>query len=83
MVLKVLVWKTNFDTTVPFVDSTNTTSNKYASGSDLATNDYTATSRVSSANIQQDKSQIKSLREKSHPETSDERRARKVKNTFY
>jgi hypothetical protein len=77
---KVLVWKTNFDTTVPFVDSTNTTGNRYASGSDLITNDYpTTTSRVSSGNIQKDKSQITSLREKSRPETSDERRARKVK----
>ncbi|CAF4733777.1 unnamed protein product, partial [Rotaria magnacalcarata] len=30
------------------------------------------------ANIQQNKSQIASLREKSNPETSDERRARKI-----
>jgi hypothetical protein len=82
---KVLVWKTNFDVNTPFTDSTNTTSNKYTNGSDLTTNNYTTASRVSSANIPQSKSQITSLREKSHPETSDERRARKVifKKIFY
>ena len=75
---QVLVWKTNFDTTAPFVDSTNTSSNRYASGSDLPSNDHLTGSRISSANIPKNKSQITSLREKTHPETSDERRARKV-----
>ncbi|CAF1576976.1 unnamed protein product, partial [Rotaria sordida] len=75
---QVLVWKTNFDTTAPFVDTTNIRNNKYTNGSDLTSNDYSTTSRISSANIQQNKPQITSLREKSNPETSDERRARKI-----
>ncbi|CAF3696571.1 unnamed protein product [Adineta steineri] len=75
---QVLVWKTNFDTTVPGIDSTNTASSKFTNGNDLMTNDYTTTSRISSATAQPKKSQISSLREKSHPETSDERRARKI-----
>jgi hypothetical protein len=67
---KVLVWKTNFDVNSPSVESTN---NKYTNG-----NDYDTTSRISSANLQQNKFQITSLQEKSQPETSDERKARKV-----
>lgn len=71
LVEKVLVWKTNFDTGAPVVDSTNVTSNGYGT-----------TSRVSSANVQQPKTKISSLHEKSNPETSDERRARKVTLRF-
>jgi bisphosphoglycerate-dependent phosphoglycerate mutase len=47
--LKVLVWKTNFDINPPSID------------------------------LQQNKSQITSLKEKSQSETNDERQARKVK----
>jgi WD40 repeat protein len=67
VVLKVLLWKTNFDTDPPLIEST---SNKNGNS-----NDHTIRPRVA---LQQDRSQITSLREKSQPETSDERRARKV-----
>lgn len=79
---QVLVWKTNFDTTAPFIDSTNTANNRYTNENDYTT---TTSSRISSANptTTKDKTQISSLREKSHPETSDERRARKVKFLFF
>jgi hypothetical protein len=65
--IKVLVWKTNFDADSPSVDST---SNKYTNG-----NDHSTTSR----NLQENIFQITSLQEKSQPETSDERQARKVR----
>ncbi|CAF0857946.1 unnamed protein product [Adineta ricciae] len=75
---QVLVWKTNFETAPSFVESTNTTSNKYTNGNDTSSNDYIASARVSSSTNQQKKTQISSLREKSQPETSDERGARKI-----
>ncbi len=65
-----LLWKTNFDINSPSVDSTN---KKYPNSTD-----YRPTSRISSMNLQENKSPITSLEEKSQPKTSDERRARKV-----
>jgi len=68
--LKVLLWKTNFDINPLSVDSNN---NKYANSSD-----YSTITKISSGNLQQNKSQITSLKEKSQSETNDERRERKV-----
>lgn len=75
-----MVWKTNFDTSSPIGEPTNFGVNRYASSNEGATSDYPGTSRTSSAYVPPStKSQISSLKEKSQPETSDERRARKVK----
>lgn len=70
-----LVWKTNFDTTAPFVDSTNTASNKFANERDLGGQTL---SRISSASSAKEKNKLTILKEKAYPETSDERKARKV-----
>ncbi|CAF1130013.1 unnamed protein product [Adineta steineri] len=67
---QVLVWKTNFDIISSPIESST---NKYANSSD-----YSTRSRISSGNLQQNKTHIATLQEKPQLETSDERQARKI-----